>query len=58
VSFFVTELLSVDELPHRAVVDLEATLGEFGHQPAARLLEGFRIGQFTVTITYILVEVA
>src|ERR1700691_4857701 len=32
--FFVSELLSVDELPHRAVIDLEATLGEFGHQPA------------------------
>src|SRR6202021_2001362 len=33
-SFFVTELLSVDEFPHRAVIDLEATLSEFAHQPA------------------------
>ena len=24
----------MDELPHRAVIDLEATLSEFGHQPA------------------------
>ena len=31
-SFFVAKLLSVDELPHRAVIDLEATLSEFGHQ--------------------------
>jgi hypothetical protein len=30
----ITELLSVDELPHSAVIDLEATLGKFGHQPA------------------------
>src|SRR5690606_9294556 len=33
-SFFVTELHSVNELPHRAVIDLKATLGKFGHQPA------------------------
>ena len=32
--FFITELLSVDELPHRAVIDLEATLSQFGHQPS------------------------
>ena len=32
--FFVTELLGVDELPDRAVVDLEAALGELGHEPA------------------------
>ena len=29
-----TELLGVDELPHRAVVDLEAALGELSHEPA------------------------
>ena len=29
-----TELLGVDELPHRAVIDLQAPLGEFSHQPA------------------------
>src|SRR5829696_7206244 len=29
-----TELLGVDELPDRAVVDLEAAFGEFGHEPA------------------------
>ena len=28
-----TELLGVDEIPHRAVIDIQATLGEFGHQP-------------------------
>src|ERR1700704_4895823 len=33
-SFFVTELLGVDEFPHRAVIHLQATLGEFSHQPA------------------------
>src|SRR5580704_879772 len=32
--FFITELLSVDELPHRAVIDLEAALSELSHQPA------------------------
>jgi len=26
----------VNELPHRPVVDLQATLGELGHQPADR----------------------
>src|SRR6187397_2956763 len=29
-----TELLGVDELPDRAVVDLEAALGELSHEPA------------------------
>jgi hypothetical protein len=29
-----TKLLGVDEIPHRAVIDLQAALGEFGHQPA------------------------
>jgi hypothetical protein len=29
-----TELLGVDEIPHRAVIDIQATLGEFGHQPS------------------------
>ena len=24
----------MDELPHRAIIDLEAALSEFGHQPA------------------------
>jgi hypothetical protein len=28
-----TELLGVNEIPHRAVIDVQATLGEFGHQP-------------------------
>jgi hypothetical protein len=28
------ELLGVDERPHRAVVDLQTTLGEFIHKPA------------------------
>src|SRR3954447_15218936 len=32
--FFITELLGVDELPDRAVVDLEAALGELSHEPA------------------------
>jgi hypothetical protein len=32
----VTELLGVDELPHRAVVDLEAALCQLGYQPAQR----------------------
>jgi branched-chain amino acid transport system permease protein len=34
--FFETELLRVDEIPHRAIVDLEPALGEFRHQPAQR----------------------
>src|SRR5215218_10057176 len=29
-----SELLGVDELPDRAVVDLEAALGELSHEPA------------------------
>jgi hypothetical protein len=29
-----TELLGVNKLPHRAVIDLQAPLGEFRHQPA------------------------
>src|SRR5437660_4922291 len=29
-----TELLGVDEVPHRPVIDLQAAFGEFGHQPA------------------------
>ena len=28
-----TELLGMDEIPHRAVIDIQATLGKFGHQP-------------------------
>ena len=28
-----TELLGVDKIPHRTVIDIQATLGEFGHQP-------------------------
>jgi hypothetical protein len=31
-----SELLGVDEVPHRPVIDLQATLREFGHQPPAR----------------------
>src|SRR5690348_15821645 len=34
--FFVTELFGVEVIPHRPVVDLQATLGEFSHQPADR----------------------
>ena len=30
--FFEAQLLSVDKLPHRAVVDLQAALGQFAHQ--------------------------
>ena len=33
-AFFEAQLLGVDEVPHRPVIDLEATLGQFGHQPA------------------------
>jgi hypothetical protein len=29
-----TELLGVDEIPHCAVIHLQAALSEFGHQPA------------------------
>jgi len=28
-----TELLGVNEIPHRVVIDVQATLGEFRHQP-------------------------
>src|SRR3977135_2443804 len=35
-SFFISELLCVDELPHRAVIDLETPLTEFAHQAAER----------------------
>jgi hypothetical protein len=31
--FFVRQLLRVDELPHRAVINLEALLGQFHDQP-------------------------
>src|SRR5260221_7289459 len=31
--FFMTELLGVNEIPHRVVIDVQATLGEFRHQP-------------------------
>ena len=33
-SFFTAEFLGVDELPHRTIIDLVATLSELGHQPA------------------------
>jgi len=32
--FFEAELLGVNEVPHRSVVDLEAALGKFSRQPA------------------------
>jgi hypothetical protein len=32
--FFEAELLGVNEVPHRPVINLEAAPGEFGHQPA------------------------
>src|SRR6266852_2551893 len=32
--FFEAQLLGVDEAPDRPVIDLETTLGQFGHQPA------------------------
>src|SRR5271157_2982048 len=34
--FFEAELLGVDEVPHRTIVDLEAAFGELGHEPAQR----------------------
>src|SRR5579863_2165097 len=34
--FFEAELLGVNEVPHRSVVDLEAALGQLRHQPAQR----------------------
>src|SRR3954471_21233532 len=33
-AFFLAEVLGVDELPHRPVIDLQPALGEFGDQPA------------------------
>ena len=32
--FFEAELLSVNEIPHRAIIDLKTALGEFDHQSA------------------------
>jgi hypothetical protein len=32
--FFEAELLGVNEVPHRSIVNLEAALGKFGHEPA------------------------
>src|ERR1700760_2043904 len=32
--FFEAELLGMDELPYRTVIDLQAALGKFGHEPA------------------------
>jgi hypothetical protein len=32
--FFEAETVRVDELPHRPVIDLQAALGQLGHQPA------------------------
>jgi hypothetical protein len=32
--FFEAQLLGVNEVPHRPVVDLEAALGKFGHKTA------------------------
>ncbi|SDK66636.1 hypothetical protein SAMN05428953_118112 [Mesorhizobium muleiense] len=32
--FFVRQLLGLHKLPHRAVIDLQAALAEFGHKPA------------------------
>ena len=34
--FFEAELLGLNEVPHRPIVDLEAAIGEFAHQPAQR----------------------
>ena len=28
-----TEFLGVNKIPHRAVIDIQAAFGEFGHQP-------------------------
>src|SRR5207253_10300266 len=33
-AFFEAEILGVDELPHRPVIDLQPAFGEFGDQPA------------------------
>src|SRR5216684_8212190 len=32
--FFEAQLLGLNEIPHRPIIDLEAALGELGHQPA------------------------
>ena len=32
--FFKAELLGVNKVPHRSIVDLEAALGKFGPKPA------------------------
>src|SRR3982075_1285496 len=32
--FFEAELLGVNEVPHRSIIDLKTALGKFGHQPA------------------------
>jgi hypothetical protein len=32
--FFEAELLGMDKLPYRAVIDLQSALGEFGDKPA------------------------
>src|SRR5690242_8585764 len=34
--FFEAELLSVDELPNRSVIDLQSALGKFSHQTTYR----------------------
>src|SRR5262249_60384101 len=34
--FFETQLLGMDEVPHRSVVDLKAPLGKLADQPAQR----------------------
>ena len=33
-TFFEAELLGLNEVPHRPIVDLEAAIGEFENQPA------------------------
>src|SRR6516165_10364783 len=32
--FFEAEPLSMDEVPHRSIIDLKPALGQLGHQPA------------------------
>src|SRR5580700_2127215 len=34
--FFEAELLGLDEVPHRTVIDLEAAIGQLAHQTAQR----------------------
>src|SRR5580704_13386308 len=34
--FFEAKPFGVDEVPHRSIVDFEAALGEFAHEPAQR----------------------